>query len=365
MRKRKRSRLPEYVTRFTDRHGKARYRFRRKGQHTYYFKAEFGSPEFQAEYDACLRKVNAPRIEPGRDRTKAGSFSDLIVRYYGAPEFTGLADSTKRTYRNQIERFRAEHGDKPVRLVERRHVKAILGARADTPAAANNLLDRLKTLFDFAIDEGMRRDNPARGVRSFRMNRDGFHSWTEDEIAAYEATHAPGTRARLAEALLLYTGQRRSDVVRMGHQHVSNGRIRVRQQKTGTHLWIKMHSELASIIAQTPRDNLTFLVTAYGKPFSAAGFGNWFRECCDSAGLSKCSAHGLRKAAARRLAEAGCTNQQIKAITGHRTEAEVARYTQAAEQEKLADQAMSRLSRKRKTGTGVANHSQKVSHKSQ
>lgn len=358
----KRTRLPKYVTRFLDRHSKPRYRFRKKGRASHYFRTDFGTQEFEAEYDACLKGEIAPRIEIGKGRAKSGTFADLIRRYYAAPEFTGLADSTKATYRNQLNRFMELHGTKPVRLMERRHIKAIIGAMSDRPGAANSLLARLKLLMKFAIEEGLRRDNPAQGVRGFRMDGDGFHSWTDDEIAKFEATHAIGTRPRLAMALLLNTGQRRSDVVRMGHQHVSKGRIQVKQQKTGAHLWIPVHLDLVAIIAATPRDNLTFVTTAQGKPFSAAGFGNWFRECCDQADLPQCSAHGLRKAAARRLAEAGCSNQQIKAITGHQTEAEVARYTRAAEQEMMAKQAMKALSKGRKKGTAVSSPSQKVRH---
>ena len=72
---------------------------------------------------------------------------------------------------------------------------------------------------------------------------------------------------------------------------------------------------------------MTFLTTQFGKPFTAAGFGNWFLEQRNDAGLPHCSAHGLRKAAARRLAEAGCTEHEIAAITGHASLREVARYT--------------------------------------
>jgi len=130
----------------------------------------------------------------------------------------------------------------------------------------------------------------------------------------------------------------------------------VRQIKTDALLAIEMHPALREVLASTPRENMTFLVTAYGKPHTAAGFGNWFREQCDAAGLPQCSAHGLRKAAARRLAEAGCSNQQIKAVTGHKTDKEVSRYTAAADQSRLAEQAISALGgakRERK----LSNHS--------
>ena len=144
----------------------------------------------------------------------------------------------------------------------------------------------------------------------------------------------------MALALLLYTGQRRDDVVRMGRQHIRDGAIHVRQQKTGIEMAIPIHATLQAAIAETPVDHLTLLITQTGKPFSAAGFGNWFRNRCDEAGLSHCSAHGLRKAAARRLAEAGCTMHEIAAITGHASLSEIQRYTRAVDQKRLAASAM-------------------------
>jgi integrase len=126
--------------------------------------------------------------------------------------------------------------------------------------------------------------------------------------------------------------------------------ISVRQEKTGVVLDIPLHAALAAIIAATPSEHLTYLITQFGKPFTSAGFGNWFREQCDAAGLSQCSAHGLRKAAARRLAEAGCTAYEIAAITGHASLREVVRYTKAADQKRLAIAPMDKV--KPRTGSG-------------
>src|SRR5215831_8189193 len=100
-----------------------------------------------------------------------------------------------------------------------------------------------------------------------------------------------------------------------------------------------MDQDLVQALTAAARTNLTFLVTERGAPFTAAGFGNWFRDRCNEAGLPQCSAHGLRKLAATRLANAGCSTDQIKAITGHRSISEVARYTKAADQARLARQA--------------------------
>lgn len=133
----------------------------------------------------------------------------------------------------------------------------------------------------------------------------------------------------------------------MGRQHISEGMLHIRQVKTGTELTIPVHPVLEAIIADTPNEHLTLLTTAFGKPFTAAGFGNWFREQCNAANLPHCSAHGLRKAAARRLAEAGCSEHEIGAITGHASLREIVRYTKAADQKRLAVAAME----KAKAGT--------------
>jgi integrase len=330
----KRSGLPKHVTWFRDRHGKRRVRARRHGL-TYYFKSAPGTDDFAIEYQRWLAG-ESPQGEIGAKRTKAGSVSALVVKFYRSAEWAGLSATTKTTYGGIIERFRVEHGDKPVALLERKHVRDMVAKKATTPAAANNMLRMVRLLMRFGVEEGWRRDDPTLGVKTIRIKSGGFHCWTEDEIAAFERRWPIGTRERLAFALLLYTGQRRGDVIHMGRQHVRDGRIHLVQQKTKARLRLPIHPELHAVLVKTDTE-LTFLVTAEGQPFTAAGFGNWFSSACDAAGLPKgCSAHGLRKAAARRLAEAGCTVHQIASITGHKTLKEVAHYAAAADQELLA-----------------------------
>jgi integrase len=194
---------------------------------------------------------------------------------------------------------------------------------------------------------------PARDIAPIKRKAAGFHTWTEDEIAQFEAHYPIGSRARLALALLLYTAQRRSDVVKMGRQHIRNGVAHVRQQKTGAMLAIPVHPALQAVLDATPSEHLTFLTTAYGKPFTAAGFSFWFRARCDAAGLPKhCAAHGLRKAACRRLAEAGCSANVIASISGHTTLHEVSRYTRAADQERMARQGMAAIISRTGSGNG-------------
>jgi integrase len=333
-------RPPQYCNGFIDRHGKARWYFRRAGFKKVPLPGLPWSPEFMAAYERALAGQPAPI---GAERSIPGTLRALAVSYFASPEFRTTKPSTQYTYRNVIDRLCAEHGDKRVALLQREHVIKLLAARAHTPGTANALRRSLRALMRHAVEIGMRGDDPTRDVRKIPSAKgDGYHSWTEAEIARFEGHHPVASRARLAFALLLYTGQRRSDVVRMGRQHINDGAICVRQQKTGREVWVPVHEALAPIIAEAST-NLTFLLTHQGKPYTAAGFGNWFRDQCRAAGLHGCSAHGLRKAAARRLAEAGCSTHEISAITGHASLREVARYTEAVDRRRLAASAMVKI----------------------
>ncbi|MDB5513027.1 MAG: integrase, partial [Enterovirga sp.] len=160
----------------------------------------------------------------------------LIALYYRTPEWLSPADATRSNRRRVIEHFRTEHGHRMVAHLEPVNVSALLGKRAETPSAANMLRKQLLRLMDYAITLRIRTDNPVRVTKPYRIKTNGFHTWTEDEIAAFETRHPLGTKARLALALMLWTGQRRSEAIRMGRQHVAKGRLRVRQQKTDTAL---------------------------------------------------------------------------------------------------------------------------------
>jgi integrase len=335
--RRERNGLPKFCSWNVDRHGVRRVRFRRAGFSTYLTGTPYGE-EFMRQLAAAIDGIAPTQI--GAARTLPGSFDALCVDYYKSPEFHGLAESTQRQRRNVLENFRALHGTKPVKGLGRTHIKEILGAKANTPEAANHLLKVLRGVLAFAVDQNLLAVNPAVGVKKYRTKSDGHHSWSDDEVAQFQARHPAGTKAGLALALGLFTAQRKGDCIRMGWQHVSGDSIAVRQQKTSTPLMIPLHPELKAVLASMPRTNLTFIVTEWGAPFTSAGFGNWFRDRCNEAGLRHCSFHGLRKAAATRLAEAGCTTEQIKAMTGHKSLKEVARYTKAADQARLARQAV-------------------------
>jgi integrase len=356
-------RLPRFVHAYTDVRGKARFYLRRAGLSNVPLPGLPWSPEFMASYEAALAGQDAVSVPI---RIKPGTLRALAIGYFGSISFLSLNPRTRRVYRNRIEQLCKQkdangnaYGNKSATTLQREHIVKMMAALHDKPESANLLRKVLRAMMQHAVEIGLRADEPTRDVKAIRSKSDGIHGWTEAEIAEFEAHHPVGTKPRLAEALLLYTGQRRGDVVGMGRQHVrrhtdddgiSREMISVRQEKTGAALDIPLHPDLAAIIAATPSEHLTYLTTHFGKPFTSAGFGNWFREQCDAAGLSHCSAHGLRKSASRRLAEAGCTVHEISAITGHASLREVARYTKAANQKRLAVSAMDKV--KARTATG-------------
>jgi integrase len=331
-----------YVNGYRDRHGKQRYYYRRAGRRIA-LPGRPGEPEFMRAYEDAAAKFGQPD-EPAT-KTAPGTFDALSATYYRSPQFLSLSVQSQRTYRFAIDRWRKNHGAKRVTHLERRHVLEHLAVRFDNggPEAANQLRKVLKILCRFAMDNDWRRDDPTVGVRRYKPKGEGFIPWSEDDIAKFLKRWGAGSRERLALCLLLFLGQRRGDTVRMGRQHRNGDTIRVTQSKTGTQLTIALHPELRAVLDKLPNDNLTYLTTMFGKPFTPAGFGNWFRDVCNAAGLKDRSAHGLRKSAARRLAEAGCTTKQIAAITGHKSLSEVERYTASADQERMAREAIKRL----------------------
>ena len=330
--------LPDNVTQWHDRHGKARYRFRKSGLPSYNFRSPPGTPEFMAELQAARTA-----IPEAIQRAAPFTYDALIASFYRTAKWQQMSDSSQRTYRGIIERFRAKNGAKDVRRVTAAAIDAKLGKMADTPAAANNLRKVLSRLHRHAIKLDWRTDNPVAATDALAIEGDGHHTWTEAEIAAYEAQWPLGTRERLAMALMLYTALRKSDMVTLGKQHRVGDTFRLRQKKTGGDVVIPIIPPLALAIDAMTSQHLTYLVTEFGRPFTANGFGNWFRRKCDKAGLPHCSAHGLRKAMARRLAEAGVTNLQGRAITGHKTDKLFNHYAAKASQETLAGAAMDKL----------------------
>jgi len=334
---------PRWVHRYIDPHGIERIYLRKPGVKRIALPGPVGSKAFWDAYDAVV--TERPR-EILVTRNPAGSISAAIAGYYSSAEFQRLSASSRTNYRRVLEGFRVEHGDKRLSSLETKHVNAIMDAMASTPAAANILRKRLNAVFKFAIGAGLATDNPIKQSKRVRYTQKSYRFWTDADVEAYRAHWPEGSTRRLALELLLYTGLRRSDVVRVGWEHVRDGAIHISTVKSQhkTRLRIPIHPDLQRHLDLVPRSQATFLATISGGDRGAKSFTNWLREAAHEAGLPKDSnPHGLRHTACHRLVEAGCTVHEIQAITGHRNLAQVETYTRDLNQARLAKSAIERL----------------------
>ena len=314
--------------------------FRRRGSPRIPLPGIVGSAEFMEAYAQALAATPLP--VGASKRSKPGSVSAALAEYFTSQTFRSLTGGTPASRRAILEKFRDKHGYLPLASLPKEFVVALIDTM--TPHEARNWLTAFKHVVRWALDRKLMKNDPTAGVQVRRPKSDGFHTWTQSEIQQFEARWPVGSKPRLALALGLYTAQRRGDVVHIGRQHIRDGVLTLRQQKTGASLAIPVHPDLAAIIAATPVGHLTLLVTRTGKSYGANDFSGVFRDWCDAAGLpGHCVFHGLRKSALTRLADAGCTAHEIAAMSGHKTLKEVERYTKGADQARLARAAMGRM----------------------
>ncbi len=365
-----------YLLRDKDRHGNPRVYYRPPGGRMIRLRAVIGSQEFVDEYqrarDGIAPATRAPKIA----RAEQGSLRALIEGYYQSANYKSLNASTQRTRRGILDHICQSvidtpagpkaRGSLPYRQMLPRHVRAIRDEKLSFPEAANNRIKALGQVFRWATENDLADADPTAPVDYLRSGSEGYHTWTVEEVRQYEATHAVGTKARLALALLLFTGVRRSDVVKLGRHMERDGVLHFTETKgAGSRALgrkktldakkrtLPILPDLRAIIDATPSGQLIYLVTQFGKPFTAPGFGNKFREWCNDAGLKHCSAHGCRKAGAKIAAENGATAHQLMAIFGWETLRQAEVYTRNANRTLLAEQAMHLLVPKERNKAGA------------
>jgi integrase len=325
-----------------DRHGNVRIYFRRKGRPKIRLREMPGTDAFDKEYQRAFRGELKPPSVSQHTVAMPGTMRWLCEQYYASAVFQSLAASTRKVRRAILEEICQRAGNFRFAKMEAQHVAKLRDEKAAFPDAANNRVKALRQLFAWASSPEYRyaTKNPARDVGKLRSkNPDGIRAWSEADAARYEARHPIGTKARLAFDLLLYTGVRRSDVVRLGPQMERDGKL-VFSETKGSARIVKTHElpilpPLRKSIDATPIGNLIYLVTAWGRPHSAKAFGNWFKTRCREAGLEGLSAHGLRKLGAQRCAEAGASEHQLMALFGWSDPQQAALYTRKANRARL------------------------------
>jgi len=349
----------KHVVEDVDRHGNVRIYFRRKGQPKIRLIETPGTPAFDNEYQRAFRgELLSSSTKPPRAAAELSTMRWLCEQYYASAGFQALSKSTRKVRRSILDAICERAGAFHYALMEPHHVAKLRDEKARFPEAANARVKALRQLFAWACSPkyGHTTKNPAREVPYLESkNPDGFKAWTEADVMKYEARHPIGTKARLALDLMLYTGVRRSDVVKLGPQMEREGKLVFAETKGRSRL-IKTHelpilAPLRASIDATPTGHLVYLVTAFGRPHSGKAFGNWFKRRCREARIEDLSAHGLRKLGAQRCAEAGATEHQLMALFGWTTSKQAAVYTRKANRARLeADAAALLLGQKENEG---------------
>jgi integrase len=330
---------PPHLQRETTRHGKTAWYVRVDKGPRIRIRAAFGTPEFDAEYQAALS--GQTRRARG---SKAGSLAWLIERYREAAAWTDLSPATRKYRESVFLQVLKSEADYPAAKITRAAIIAGRERRA-SPAQARKFLDAMRGLFRWATTAGLIKTDPTLGIENpKRKTGEGFIAWTEEHVAAYERRWPLGTRERVWLDVLLYTGLRRGDAVRLGRQHVRNGIATIKTEKSGFTVEVTLPTlpVLETTLKAGPCGDLTFIVGESGRPLTKESFGNLFRDACREARVPG-SAHGVRKIAATRAANAGATVAQLEAIFGWQGGAMASLYTRAADRRRLAIEAMHKL----------------------
>ncbi|WP_416877930.1 tyrosine-type recombinase/integrase [Litorimonas sp.] len=328
-----------------DRHGKIRWRFRKKGYASAQLPGEPGSPEFLA---AWLKAMGKPSQAAKPRHVKSGSMRSLINDYITDPTFKQNRDEgTQIAYKKRYDAFcdstgksGRRRGDMPFASADSIVLRKIIREeQGRSITAARRLHTALSAVFEYAVESEQMRLNPMKSVsRPKAKKTEGFHTWTDEEIGHYRDSYEIGTNERLAFELLLYTGLRGANLFDLGWQNVRNGYLRVKPVKGGDWLELFITPDFAEVLEPT-RGNMTFIICQSGTHYTRKSFQQWFSKSATLIGLPHCSAHGLRKARGRLMAEHNCTDRQIMAVLGHKTSAMATKYTRAANQKRLAEQA--------------------------
>jgi integrase len=343
--------LPKNVRPVADRHGKIRYRFRRKGWPSAYVKGEPGTADFHRSYAEIIERGPAVAAPVKSSRKVAPrSIDDLIARFKTTMRWKKKGAVTTHKQARTLERFTdrtnakgQRYGERQVGSVTVTWLENVFGQMADTPAAANELRKVLAGLFDCACRMQWRTDNPVRLTEKFSEG-ERHHTWTEAEIARYREIHPLGTMARFVLELALNTAGRICNVAALTRDDIRDGRIIVDHAKGGNEASVPMLATTKAALDALPAAPIKALVTtAAGKAFTVKGLGNRVRKWCDTAGLPHCSLHGLRYATARRVAESGGTDAEGQAVTGHKKPGTFAGYRAKASRPRLADRALSNV----------------------
>lgn len=350
-----------YLSSFYDRHGSLRWRFRRAGK-TISLTGQPGDPEFEERYAAALegREPRIARVVGMPGATPPESFKAAWRKVLRSPEWLAHDPATQLKNTRLAEEFLhlqiidddpTVWGDMRVRDMKRRHVKDILARFNATPHKAKHLLVTIRKMITVALDEEWIETDPTWKL-SYRPEYVGWRAWTDAEREMFETRWPIGSTPRTAYGLALWLGNRRSDVARVQWSWIDFKRntVTFETKKGEKQLILPLTPMLREILEPLDRSKEFVLITAYGKPFSEKSLTGRMRDWTASAGMpSGCTMHGLRKTLGKMLAETGASTRQLMETLGHDDIAHAELYSREAEQQRLARDGMSKVTKRYQT----------------
>lgn len=225
-----------------------------------------------------------------------------------------LAESTKATYRKDMDAFLSKNGEKDVRRTTRKKLRAAHRNKADRPRMADRYLTVVSLLWNYALKEDWPLgENPATGIEKYGTQNE-MEPWPAWLIKKLD--EAPET-VRTACELILGTGQRPSAAITMRHEDFDGEWMHVVDQKSDERFEIFCPQPLRDYLATVSKRGNYILPKNLTEPMGYGivekAFASWRNALGPKA--KKYSMHGLRKLAIIRLAEAGATDAQIQAVT--------------------------------------------------
>ena len=274
-------------------------------------------------------------------------YDEALHCYAKSKQFQKLAVNSKRIYMDGIATLADHFTGMKLKEITRPVVIEFRDELYDQPGKCRVAINVLNNILKHAYDRGWVENNVAAGMRDMPPYKQ-IDRWQEDELDLFLST-AP-IHLKDAMMLALYTGQRRSDLVRIEWKDYDGKVIHVIQRKTGVELWIPVHPKLKRhldgmgmrVSIRKPFALDRILVNFYGLPWAPESLRAAFKRHSAKIGLKGKMLHGVRKTTASILGEMGCTSLQIMSITGHQSMKEVERYTHGAEKKKLALEAMAK-----------------------
>lgn len=331
--------LPLHVVKERTRHGRVKFYYRPdKSMPRVRLPDDPASDAFMAAYRAALAGETAPAAP--RDGPAVG-LRWLVARYQESGDWCGLAYGTRRARSNIFKTAIERSGNMDFRDIDRATMQESIDSRRDTPAQALCFLKAMRGLFRWALINEHVEADPTINVTVPKYESDGFSAWDVDDWAKFCKRWPAGTMPRKAAELLLYTGLRRSDIVRCGRQHMKGNVLTIKTVKTGVMISAELPAHLVTMLDDTK--GLHFITSAHESPFTKESFGNWFRDRCNDAGIKGKSAHGIRKLAATLAANDGGTTHELMSQFGWTTTKQAEIYTRGADRAKLGVKSSRRI----------------------